>query len=83
MQEEIEALFISVRDIILARPNEDMAELAGLINNSPRRRRMHELELDDLQHLLQVSPPVTPPLFFPLSPPYPLCKWLQLKGSLC
>lgn len=63
LQEEIEALFISVRDIILARPNEDIAELAGLINNSPRRRRMHDLELDDLQHLLQVShpPPRHPP----------------------
>ena len=45
---------MSVRDIILARPSEDVAELAGLINNSPRRRRMRELELDDLQHLLQV-----------------------------
>ena len=73
MQEEIEALFISVRDIILARPNEDIAELAGLINNSPRRRRMHELELDDLQHLLQVSdldnptpPPPPPPPSDPL-----------------
>ena len=62
MQEEIEALFISVRDIILARPNEDIAELAGLINNSPRRRRMHELELDDLQHLLQVNSPPPRPL---------------------
>lgn len=56
LQEEIEALFISVRDIILARPSEDIAELAGLINSSPRRRRMHELQLDDLQHLLQVCP---------------------------
>lgn len=54
LQEEIEALFVSVRDIILSRPNGDIAELAGLINNSPRRRRMHELELDDLQRLLQV-----------------------------
>ena len=65
LQEEIEALFVSVRDIILARPSEDIAELAGLINNSPRRRRMHDLELDDLQHLLQVCP--TPPS--PSSPP--------------
>jgi len=55
LQEDIEALFISVRDIILARPSEDIAELAGLINSSPRRRRLHELQLDDLQHLLQVS----------------------------
>ena len=55
MQEEIESLFISVRDIILSRPSGDVAELAGLINSSPRRRRMHELELGDLQHLLQVS----------------------------
>ena len=53
-QEEIEALFVSVRDIVLARPSGEIAELAGLINSSPRRRRMHELELDDLQHLLQV-----------------------------
>ncbi|KAL3152989.1 hypothetical protein ABBQ38_012017 [Trebouxia sp. C0009 RCD-2024] len=52
-REEIESLFISVRDIILSRPSGDVAELAGLINSSPRRRRMHELELDDLQHLLQ------------------------------
>lgn len=56
LQEEIESLFISVRDIILSRPGGEVAELAGLINNSPRRRRMHELELDDLQHLLQVKP---------------------------
>ena len=46
---------MSVRDIILAKPSEDIAELAGLINSSPRRRRMKELQLDDLQHLLQVS----------------------------
>jgi len=55
LQEEIESLFVSVRDIILAKPSEDIAELAGLINSSPRRRRMQELQLDDLQHLLQVS----------------------------
>ena len=92
VQEEIEALFISVRDVILARPNEDIAELAGLINNSPRRRRMHELELDDLQHLLQVSDldlpfsspssplaPLLPPTTHPI--PDPTCDWLQLKGS--
>ena len=80
MQEEIEALFISVRDIILARPSEDIAELAGLINNSPRRRRMRELELDDLQHLLQVSGPDLPPSFPPPPPPPPF-GWLQRKGS--
>ncbi|DBA70669.1 TPA: hypothetical protein ACH3X2_012048 [Trebouxia sp. C0005] len=52
-REEIESLFVSVRDIILAKPSDDIAELAGLINSSPRRRRMQELQLDDLQHLLQ------------------------------
>lgn len=52
-REEIESLFVSVRDIILAKPSQDIAELAGLINSSPRRRRMQELQLDDLHHLLQ------------------------------
>ena len=69
LQEEIEVLFISVRDIILARPHEDIAELAGLINNSPRWRCMHELELDDLQHLLQVDFP--PPRLHPQPHPSP------------
>lgn len=53
MQEEIDSLFISVRDVILSRPDSDMAELATLLS-SPRRRRMRELQLDDLQDLLQV-----------------------------
>ena len=61
---------MSVRDIILAKPSEDIAELAGLINSSPRRRRMQELQLDDLQHLLQVSQAVLCPE--PLVPPYSL-----------
>lgn len=53
LQEEIEALFVSVRDVILARPDSDIADLAALLS-SPRRRRMRELQLEDLSELLQV-----------------------------
>lgn len=53
MQEEIDSLFISVRDVILAKPDSDVSELASLLS-SPRRRHMRELQLDDLHDLLQV-----------------------------
>ena len=55
MQEEIESLFVSVRDVILARPDTDISDLTALLS-SPRRRRMRELQLDDLTDLLQVLP---------------------------
>ena len=53
IQEEIESLFVSVRDVILARPDSNIADLTALLS-SPRRRRMRELQLDDLSDLLQV-----------------------------
>lgn len=70
LQEEIEALFVSVRDIILARPSEDISQLASLINSSPRRRRLKELDLEDLHHLLQVW-----------CMPYKTLGWLLTRSS--
>ena len=55
-------MFVSVRDVILARPDSDIADLAALMS-SPRRRRMRELQLDDLNELLQVAICLSSPVY--------------------
>ena len=58
MQEEIEELFVSVRDLILSRPDGDVAEVKWLLDHLPsaqqqggRRQQQHQ---DSMGQLIQV-----------------------------
>lgn len=58
MQEEIEELFVSVRDLILSRPDGDVAEVKWLLDHLPsaqqqggRRQQQHQ---DSIGQLIQV-----------------------------
>ena len=58
MQEEIEELFVSVRDLILSRPDGDVAEVKWLLDHLPsvqqqgsRRQQQHQ---DSIAQLIQV-----------------------------
>ena len=59
MQEEIEELFVSVRDLILSRPDGDVAEVKWLLDHLPsaqqqggRRQQQHQ---DSIGQLIQVG----------------------------